>query len=674
MTLGRKVKAAAAGIMAAAAGIMADTDTLGFVDEHAPVEWTPEKALVSFGTEVKALGDGKIGGYLIRHSDETEPDLSELNDWFHEGTYLGAREGNGVDVTINHGIPLKNSQDPEEKKSFEELAAHLLPPIKTRRDKVGLFAETIANMADEYDRMVYDLAQKGKLRWSSGAVGHLVKRTPMPNGTNRVDQWIIGEAALTPIPAEPRLGNVIPIKAYADLLTKAEQPAPKDAQGTPSAIAPVSTVQPKQETKMADEVPAANAELTATLKQLMEAVTGIRGEVDKLKAEPPVKTAGIAQIIADSQAPAVKVGAKESMADEQLHALKSYLANAFGKDEWKAHQRKVEVSSAKELAAWHELVHDPLNPYKQQDYQAAMKASIVEGTASLGGNLVPTLYSNTVVANLKENSIVRQAGAYQFPVSGTNSFSVATLTRSGSAPIATELAAASQMEPTFGAQVFTAYAYRARYIAAREAMLDTRIPLEPLLMENASWQLIQSENNHLAIGTGSSQPAGIAVGASTLGVSPGSTVAIAFASASGSDNVYEVYHGLPYQYRAGACWFAADSTIKAIRKIRTGGGGAASLGDYFWRPGGAGDPSSDMLLGRPLYPLNNMATSGSTGAVLIFGDPRFFWISDFNNGGMDFQILNELYAASAAVGWWFWKRFDSHLMVGESVVGLKLLS
>jgi len=551
------------------------------------------------------------------------------------------------------------------------LKSRVIGQGKLKKDDVGVWVEAQLSMRDEYEKAIYELAEKGKLGWSSGTAGHLVERVPAGKAAF-IKAWPLGlDASLTPTPAEPR-NAAIPMKAYADLLTQAERPAPNGAQETP-AIAPVST-QPKKEIKMADDTPAVNAELTAVLKQLTETVTGIRADVDKIKAEPPVKTAGVAQILEAGQAPAVKIGPKESIADEQLAALKSYLANEIGKDEWAKHQRDVKAHSGNELKAWSDLVHDPLDPYKRRAYEEAMKASIVEGTASLGGNLVPTLYSNTVVANLKENSIVRQAGAYQFPVAGTNSFSVATLTRSGSAPIATELASGSQMEPTFGAQVFTAYAYRARYIASRESMLDSRIPLESLLMENAAWQLTQSENNHLAIGTGSSQPAGIAVGASTLGVSPGSTVAIAFASASGSDNVYEVYHGLPYQYRARACWFAHDSTIKAIRKIRTGGGGAASLGDYFWRPGGAGDPSSDMLLGRPLYPLNNMATSGSTGAVLIFGDPRFFWVADFNNGGMDFQILNELYAASAAVGWWFWKRLDSHLMVADSVVGLKLLS
>jgi hypothetical protein len=133
-----------------------------------------------------------------------------------------------MDTTIHHGIPLKDSTDPDEIKLFREIADQLLPPIKTTLDKVGLFAETVLDMADQYQAMVYDLTEKKKLRWSSGAVDHMVKRTRMPNGTHRIDQWIIGEAALTPTPAEPRLGAVVPIKS----LTRHIPPKPA-AQADP---------------------------------------------------------------------------------------------------------------------------------------------------------------------------------------------------------------------------------------------------------------------------------------------------------------------------------------------------------------------------------------------------------------------------------------------------------
>jgi len=255
-----------------------------------------------------------------------------------------------------------------------------------------------------------------------------------------------------------------------------------------------------------------------------------------------------------------------------------------------------------------------------------------------------------------------------------NALNVTTITRSGSAPLVTEKTISAQAEPTFGNVAFVPYAYRSLYIASREVVTDSRVPLEAILRDNSVWQLTQSENNHFAAGSGTTQPQGIAAGASTLGLSPGSTLALAFPDGStGGDLIINVYHGLPYQYRDNAVWFANDAVIKQIRKMRDGSGAAASNGNFLWQSSlQAGQP--DLLMGRPVYTLNALASSGSTGAVLVFADPRFFWIADFNNGGLDFQVLNELYAASMSVGYTFWKRFDSHVMVAESAVALKLLS
>lgn len=181
-----------------------------------PMPALPNKSLdmlITFGEGIKALGGGKVGGYLIRYGNEQEPDLSAMRDWFDAETNFGARAGDGADTTVNHGIPLRETQDAEERKALDEFAALLLPPIKTKRDKFGIFAESVLDLADQYQAAVYDMVKRGKLLWSSGALPHLVKRTPTAKGTHHVDQWIIGEAAYTPTPAEPRLGAIVSLKS-----------------------------------------------------------------------------------------------------------------------------------------------------------------------------------------------------------------------------------------------------------------------------------------------------------------------------------------------------------------------------------------------------------------------------------------------------------------------------
>ena len=206
---------------------VAEMNTAAAQPEAETEEKSLADALLVFqGGEIKALGDGKIGGYLVRFGDAEHPDLSAFKDFFTADTYFGAHAGDGVDTTLNHGVPLA--------KGLEEYADRMLPPIKTRKDKVGIFAEVVLDLRNAYEKMVHDLGAAGKLSWSSGAVKHLVKRTRMPNGTNRIDRWIIGEAALTPTPAEPRNTTLQAVKTLAD---RAGQPAPDGAPAESQAAA-----------------------------------------------------------------------------------------------------------------------------------------------------------------------------------------------------------------------------------------------------------------------------------------------------------------------------------------------------------------------------------------------------------------------------------------------------
>lgn len=157
--------------------------------------------MIYYGDTIKSIGPNEVEGYLIKWGNENEPDISETQDWFTPQTYLGKSDGAGVDMTLNHGIPIK---------AYAAFASDILPGYitSTKRDNVGLLARAIIDADEEYKRVIMDMVKQGRLKFSSGALSHLVKRAPMPNGTNRVDRWIIGEAAMTPTPAEPRLAAI----------------------------------------------------------------------------------------------------------------------------------------------------------------------------------------------------------------------------------------------------------------------------------------------------------------------------------------------------------------------------------------------------------------------------------------------------------------------------------
>lgn len=168
------------------------------------------ESLVYFGDSLKAIDDnGKIGGYLVRFSDGSKKDLS--GEYFDSRTFLGQRDGDGVDTFFHHGqpIPVKSRLSKTAVSELAELQEHVFAPVKTKRDTIGIFAETVLNMADEYEKAVFGLVKAGKLGWSSGAVGHLVKK----ESDGRITRWPIGEASITPTPCEPQ-NRAMTIKSF----------------------------------------------------------------------------------------------------------------------------------------------------------------------------------------------------------------------------------------------------------------------------------------------------------------------------------------------------------------------------------------------------------------------------------------------------------------------------
>jgi hypothetical protein len=162
---------------------------------------------------IKAIqtADGKttVGAYAIRFSDATQKDLT--GDFFTADTYLGAHKGDGVDVLFNHGMPPT--------KAFDEICGMILGAAKATADQVGVFVQHVLDLSDEYQAAIAQLCAAGKLKWSSGATSHMVKRAE----TGEIKRWPIAEFSYTPTPAEPRLPAISPLKSLAVSKSDAEE-------------------------------------------------------------------------------------------------------------------------------------------------------------------------------------------------------------------------------------------------------------------------------------------------------------------------------------------------------------------------------------------------------------------------------------------------------------------
>ena len=147
------------------------------------------QTLVSFGDAIKADDSGRVRGYLVRFGGA---DLE--GDYFTASTDFGRPMKSGDRVAMN--LYYHHGQDRTVGKS------RIGTGYITMDDK-GLWYEAQVEMADQYQKMIQELAKSGKLGYSSGATGHMVERKKMSDGRYEITRWPIGEASLTPTPAEP---------------------------------------------------------------------------------------------------------------------------------------------------------------------------------------------------------------------------------------------------------------------------------------------------------------------------------------------------------------------------------------------------------------------------------------------------------------------------------------
>lgn len=234
--------------------------------------------LLAFGGEIKALGDGRIGGYLVHFTGPDAPDLE--GDYFDASTDYGIEDGDRIGVYYNHGL------DATLKKR------RLSRGTLTKQD-VGIWIETQLDMRDEYERAIYSMIEEAKLGWSSGSMAHLIEREPVEKAYH-IKQWPIGEGSITPTPAAgPILTQVQPLKTWAEATETLEALTPQAAgnaaadAGQPDAgRQPDIKILDNGDTPMSDEVEGTVLEaVEETPAQTLEHDEGLklmRGQIDDL--------------------------------------------------------------------------------------------------------------------------------------------------------------------------------------------------------------------------------------------------------------------------------------------------------------------------------------------------------------------------------------------------------
>lgn len=161
---------------------------------------------MAYGSALRALGDGKVGGYLVMFSPGGKP-KDAYGTYFEADTEYGWQVGENRIALYDHGM------DPT---MGVRSVGNGLTLCKV--NDVGLWVESQLNLADEYEAKIYELIDKGHpddgrkiMGLSSATAEHLI----ITEDDGKMRRWIISEGSYTVVPAEPRTrGAVCTLRSY----------------------------------------------------------------------------------------------------------------------------------------------------------------------------------------------------------------------------------------------------------------------------------------------------------------------------------------------------------------------------------------------------------------------------------------------------------------------------
>ena len=279
------------------------------------------------------------------------------------------------------------------------------------------------------------------------------------------------------------------------------------------------------------------------------------------------------------------------------------------------------------------------------------------GTDSEGGYLAPDEYQRTLIEALQEQNIFRQLAHVISTSSGERKIPV--VASKGTASWIDEEGAYPESDDSFGMVSIGAYKLATMIKVSEELLNDSVFNVPAYIAKEFARRIGAAEEEAFFTGNGTGKPLGIlaSTGGAELGVTAASSTAFTM------DEVMDLFYSLRAPYRRNAVFMMNDSSVKALRKLKTQGG------DYLWQPSvQVGEP--DKLLGRPIHTSSFMPGLEASAKSILFGDMSYYWVAD--RQGRSFKRLNELYAPTGQVGFLSSERVDGKLILPEAVKVLQM--
>lgn len=273
-----------------------------------------------------------------------------------------------------------------------------------------------------------------------------------------------------------------------------------------------------------------------------------------------------------------------------------------------------------------------------------------EGTAAMGGYLVPEDFANVIVEDLRDATVMRQL-ANVINVT-TDTFHLPRLDTRPQAQWRAEKAVKATSTAQFSELVLTPYSLASIVTLTQELVDDASLGVNGSIVNYITRLMVQAlaekEDKAFWTGSGSGQPTGIS------GYSVGSRVK----GSNFADTIINLYHDMKQGYRGTSVWVANSYVLAQVRQLKD------SQNRYLVQD--LGQSPFGSLLGRPIYEQNDLPQS-----ELYFGDFSYYVIADRHGIRVDTSteatVGGSNYFEKNLVGVRVEKRVDGELTLTEAV-------
>lgn len=303
------------------------------------------------------------------------------------------------------------------------------------------------------------------------------------------------------------------------------------------------------------------------------------------------------------------------------NAFTNYLR--FGNERMDPQQRELLSALQPKEGIDRNLLRASLPPEIWAGLPPEIRAQEATSPGTAGGYLIPTGFSGLLEEFLKAYGGMRQQCRI-FPTPDGRNIPWPTVDDTANiGQIIPENATANEQDVAFGQVTFKAFKYSSKYVPVSvELLQDSFFDIDNLLAELLAIRIGRATNKDFTVGGytgGTTGPYGLTECQVT-----GTTGAIGESTSLITDDLYNLEHSVDPAYRPGSIWMFADSTLKAIKKLKD------STGRMLWQPAlsGMANPVPDTIDGFP-YQINQDMPAMAAGALSIaFGDFKKYVIRD----------------------------------------------